>query len=96
MSEPTKPGSAKRISVITNARGKVIATDFRMSSGQSYGDAPLQARLVPLQGQRMHELDLPAEMALPTESSSESAVAEFHKYLEPLIRSASAAKKRRP
>ena len=94
MSEPRKPTGTRRISVITNARGKVIATDFRMLSGQSYGDGPVQVRFVPLKGQRMHDLELPTEIALPTERGAESEVTDFHKYLEPLIKSASAAKKR--
>jgi hypothetical protein len=94
MPKPTKPGSAKRISVITNAKGKVIATDFRMSSEASYGDAPVQSRLVALKGQRLYELDLPTDVKMPTHRSAESAVAEFHKYLEPLVRAVSFAKQR--
>ena len=92
MPKPTKP--AKRISVITNPKGKVIATDFRMSSESSYGDGPVQGRLMPLKGQRLYELDLPADVKMPKERSSESAVADFHKYLEPLVRAAAFAKPR--
>jgi hypothetical protein len=94
MSEPTKSDRPKRISVITNAKGQVIATDFRMSSGPSYGDGPVQSRLIPLKGQRLHELDLPTDMELPAQSDLDSAVVDFHKYLEPLVRSASGAKPR--
>ena len=94
MPKPAKPGSVKRISVITNAKGKVIATDFRLSPQSSYGEGPVQSRLTPLKGQRLYELDLPTDVKMPTERNSESAVAAFHKYLEPLVRAASFTKQR--
>jgi hypothetical protein len=94
MPKPTKPGSAKRISVITNAKGKVIATDFRMSSESSYGDGPVLSRLMPLKGQRLYEVDLPADVKMSKQRSSESAVADFHRSLEPLVRAAAFAKPR--
>jgi hypothetical protein len=94
MPKPTKPGSAKRISVITNAKGKVIATDFRMSSESSYGDGPVQGRLVPLKGQRLYEIDVPSNLKMPVQRSGESAIADFHKQLEPLVRAVSFTKQR--
>lgn len=94
MPKPAKPGSAKRIAVITNAKGKVIATDFRVSSGAPYGDGPIQSRLIPLEGQRLYEIDLPTDVKMPSAKSGESAIADFHKYLEPLVRAASFTKQR--
>lgn len=76
--------SATRIFVVTNAKGDVIGSSY-MAASQRSPDAPSPGRPVPMRGQRVHEIDLPAEF-----SKIESAV-EFHKHLKTLL-----AKQRRP
>jgi hypothetical protein len=73
MSEPTR-----RIFVITNAKGDVVGSSH-MPASKSSADAPSSGRPIPLHGQRVHEINLPAELC-----QIESAV-DFHKHLKSLL-----------
>jgi hypothetical protein len=72
------PESTRRIFVITNAKGDVVGSSY-VPASQYSSDAPSPGRPIPLRGQRVHEIDLPAELR-----QIESA-ADFHKHLKTLL-----------
>jgi hypothetical protein len=69
-----------RIFVVTDAKGRVIASGPLMSD-QYPADAPVPGRPTALRGQRVHELDVPPEL------QHIDSAAELHQRLQKLVRS---------